>query len=223
MDERERFRRLAKPTISKQHAEQMLQQRFAPTRATVVNDGRDLDFGESAMQRMVNVDEVNIYDVPWPADPYGYSHGERTSALAVHIAKDCLAITNPNELNALRIAAMLHDVGRQEPWQRPDPEHARRSAAFTDRFLQNRNDPTSLIERTVRLVVDHTLERAELPRDPLLMALWDADSLESARFDPGNPEGLKIWTKRMARMCTEYGRNKQVRRIALRERGWKIE
>lgn len=216
MDERERFGRL----LEQQRGRRAFDVRRDSLRPTVDGDG-NLDFGAAGAQRSVNVEEINILDVPWPEEPYGFQHAQETAALAVHIAQTIGGIS-PTDLNALRFAGMFHDVCRARPWQEKDDGHSQRSADYLERFMQKRNDPTSLIERAVLLVARHDLSARELPRDPLAQALWDADSLEAARLSPGTPTGLRILRQRNARLCTAFARERDNQATWMRHRGWQL-
>ena len=197
----------------------------ARNRRIDVKDG-ELDYG--AGTGIVTGAEMDLTDVDWPTVPhYGYEHGRDASTLAMHIAK-ILGVTRPLDLDALRLAGMMHDICRVAPWERwalgaeADPNPGRRSAEFVERYMQKRNQPTELIERTVRLIIDHTLSAAELPRDPLLMALWDADALESARFAPGTSQGHNVWRARTSRLCVDWSKQKDTKAIWMRYGGWRL-
>lgn len=216
MDERARFAQL----LQQQQGRRAFDLRRDSLRPTVDGDG-NLDFGAAGAQRSVNVEEINILDVPWPAEPYGFQHAQETAALAVHIAQTIGGIS-PNELNALRFAAMFHDVCRSLTWQKADDGHAQRSADYLERFMQRRNDATSLIERAVKLVARHDLSAKETPRDPLAQALWDADSLEAARLAPGTQAGVTIFRTRAKRLCTAFAQSKDTQTTWMRHRGWSL-
>lgn len=165
---------------------------------------------------------LDLRDIPWPADDlYGYNHSQEMSTLAHYIAEGLKV--SAADLKALKLAGLLHDLGRQAPWGQPDPNHAQRSADLAGRFLRSQNETWfqhGLISGVEWMIAHHDLSAKELPTDPRLQALWDADSYEAARVKPGTPEGLKAFRTATSRLCTEWARDKENQRIWLRHRGW---
>lgn len=184
----------------------------------------ELDVERSLQQRQdrfaISGAEIDLAAIPFPdLEYYDYEHGTHTMMLATTVARDIIGITNKNELDAVKVAALFHDVGRKEVWQRPDPMHAIRSADAALAYLQLKNAPTSLIERACKLIAMHSLS-GDPPGDPLLKALWDADSLEAARFTPNRSPGRTELAKRRRRMCTEWAARTDTAKIWMRKRGW---
>lgn len=165
---------------------------------------------------------VDLRDIPWPADPlYGYNHCQEMSMLAHYIGEG-LGVSVA-DLQAVKLAGLLHDLGRQAPWGQPDPVHAARSADLAVAWLRSQNESwyrQELIEQVGWLISNHALTAKDLPVDPRLQALWDADAYEAARVAPGTPEGLKAFRTATSRLCTAWAKDRENQRTWLRHRGW---
>lgn len=165
---------------------------------------------------------LDLRDIPWPTDAhYGYSHGQEMSTLAHYIGEG-LGVSAA-DLKALKLAGLLHDLGRQAPWGKSDPQHAARSADLAVSFLRSQNESwyrQELIEQVGWLISNHALSSSDLPTDPRLQALWDADAYEAARVAPGTSEGLKAFRAATSRLCTAWAKDRENQRIWLRHRGW---
>ncbi len=169
---------------------------------------------------------IDLSTVPWPQkedEPYGYYHGKWTAQLAVHIA-ETLPDVKPEDLRVLRTAALLHDIGRREDWRKPDPGHAQRSAALADELMKRTEwwAQSALRERVCRTIATHTLEGPP-PGDPILISLWDAECLESARLGPKTKAGASILAARTARVLTPWAKNPEHQRRWRDMRGWGSE
>lgn len=166
---------------------------------------------------------TNLLNIVYPDVPgYGPQHGKNTSQLAVYCAQ-VNGIFDPRELEALKAAGLLHDVGRTRPVGEQDRDHARRSAEMADRFM--RSDPAGLAQRDLRehacrLIAAHDLSRKDPPQDPLLRALWDADSLEAARHAPNTPRGRTLVVERYQRLLSPFARSATAQKRWLEKYGW---
>lgn len=170
-------------------------------------------------RHMVSGKELDLSDIPFSTVPaYGWEHAQHTMLLAAYIAQ-MVGVTKSYEMDAVKMAGLLHDLGREMPWQQPDPNHNIRSADKATAYLQKKFAPTSLIERVQVLIAQHDLRKEELPRDPLAMALWDADALEGWRLAPGTGEGMRVMQQR--RFCTAFANDDSIKRHYARSRGWK--
>ncbi len=95
-----------------------------------------------------------------------YWHGRRTAKCVITLRKR--TISDDSHDNALRIAAMFHDVGKGiEP-------HAESSAALAAEFLKPLL-PSSLVEEVARLICEHNNHQNP---DIFVKLLQDADVLD---------------------------------------------
>lgn len=169
----------------------------------------------------------------WPeVDFYGPKHAQEVSELAVQVFHRIpREIDNQREYDydvvALKWAGMLHDIGRTQPWRKPDPHHGQRSAEMAERLLRddsrNFNDDglhAYVVKTTPWLIANHNLGAERLPTDPRLQALWDADSLEAARLGPGTRACLEEMKKRYGRLCTPWAQMRETQQRWRRYRGW---
>ncbi len=167
---------------------------------------------------------VDLSTITWPSLPeYDYMHGKWTSQLAVHIAQT-IPDVRAEDLQVVRTAGLLHDLGRREDWRKPDPGHNTRSAALADEVMKKTGwwAKAELRERVCRAIATHTLEGPP-PADPVLVALWDAECLESARLAPRTSEGIKILKARTERVITPWAKNPEHQRRWRDMRGWGSE
>jgi hypothetical protein len=176
-------------------------------------------------QRAGTLPGLDLRDVTWPeVEHYGYQHGQEVSMLA-HYVGEGLGLPK-TVLERVKLAGLLHDLGRETPWQVSDPVHRMRSADIAVRFLRSQGEvwhQKDMIDEVGWLIGNHDLSSPTLPTDHRLQALWDADSYEAARFAPGTAEGLKVFRARTLneRLCTDWAKNKSNKRTWLSHRGWK--
>jgi hypothetical protein len=180
---------------------------------------------EANQQRSGTLPGLDLRDVTWSeVEHYGYQHGQEVSMLA-HYVGEFLGLPK-NVLERVKLAGLLHDIGRENPWQVADPNHRLRSADLAVRFLRSQNEvwhQQDLIEEVGWLITNHDLSSKTLPTDPRLQALWDADSYDAARFAPGTSEGLKIFRERTRteRLCSSWAKEVANKRVWLNHRGWR--
>lgn len=180
---------------------------------------------EANRARTSTLPGLDLRDVEWsPVEHFGYPHSQEVSMLA-HYIGEFLGLPK-NVLERVKLAGLLHDLGRQTPWQTPDPHHNQRSADLAVRFLRSQSEvwhQQDLIDEVAWLIANHDLSAKELPSDPRLQALWDADSYDAARLAPGTVEGLKVFRERTRseRLCTAWAKEAANKRVWLNHRGWK--
>lgn len=177
----------------------------------------------SNMERL-EVPYLELKDLPWSSVPkFGYDHCNGVAMLAYEMG---VAFgLNDRELQAVKLAGMLHDVGRTKTWQFPEPGHQKVSAEIAVQLLRGNNNSHAadwLRDRVEQLILGMDLSAPSLPTDPALQVLWDVDALEAARLAPGTQEGMRVWKARTVetRLCTQLARSRESRAAALRNHGW---
>lgn len=186
---------------------------------------RMLNLAEQNKQRSTALEGTDLRDVPFSeVEHYGHRHCQETSQLSYYIGQ--YLNLSEHDLSIIKLAALLHDLGRETPWYMDDPNHNQRSAELAVRWLRGQDEHwhrQDFIEEVGFIIANHSLASKELPSDPRLQALWDAEAYESARFAPGEPEGLKIFRARTnnERLCTEWAKDTANKRVWLSHRGWK--
>lgn len=168
----------------------------------------------------------DLQDIPFSeVEYYGWDHAQQVSKLSALIAQVQFGMEGA-DLQAVTLAGLYHDLGRTTPWQQADPYHNKRSAELAVRYMTGAGKfqtDSALVEKVERLILLHDLSAAELPRDPMQQALWDADSYDAARIRPGSVDGLKLFKARTRpeRLCTEWAKDPANKRTWLSHRGWK--
>lgn len=168
-------------------------------------------------------DDGKAIDFP-DLDYYRFDHGDKTAKLAtVILSVQGPRANTPQNMRAVWLAGYFHDIGRSQPWNADDPHHARRSADILERVLKTLPDVRGddLLCSTACKLVAHHSSRPET-RDPLAMALWDADCFEAARFMPGTREGLVRLKERTAlsNLCTDWAKSRDRLKTYMGFRGW---
>ena len=178
-----------------------------------------------------------LVNVPWPEHPlFGADHAKWTAKLAERILYSVFdqqgrGEPTEQELNIIRGAAMFHDLGRVikagQDWQRPEPGHGVRSAEIargvmlTDdlwRFRQNTHDPICKLIASHAMPVIGGRDDGKRPTDPFAIALWDAECLESSRFDPNTETGLLITRERFNQTVSAWAKLPEHRQRWRKER-----
>lgn len=166
-----------------------------------------------------------LINIPWPEHPlFGSDHAKWTAKLAERILQSVFeqqgrGAPTEQELNIIRGAAMFHDLGRtlkaDQDWQRPEPGHGVRSADIARsvmlmddvwRFRQNAHDQICKIIAAHSMPIIGGRDDGKRPTDPFAIALWDAECLESARFDPNTEAGLRITRERFNQTQSAWAR-----------------
>jgi hypothetical protein len=190
---------------------------------------------------------ADLSKIDWPTqEHYGWEHARDTSQLAVHIAQGgratvgCEFDLTANDIETLKSAALFHDLGREESWKAASPGHRFASAERARKLMVEdaqawfRRD---LIDDVCRLITQHAMphvdadgqlrdERGaiitspELPTDPRLRCLWDAESFEGMRFAPGTWEGSVVLKARLAHLCTPWAQVTEHQRRWRERKGW---
>lgn len=164
---------------------------------------------------------LNVQRAVWPADPYGYNHGLKCAELVDTIARSLGA--SEREVIIVRAAALLHDLGRTETRQfwAPEPAHAARGAGLAREVLEKEDNwraDADARREVQRLVGQHQLERPPPAGDLLAVALWDADSLEAARFDTSAASIRDLVRRRYSRLLSPFARQPAVQERYLASR-----
>ena len=121
-------------------------------------------------ERSGHLEGLDISEIPFSkVEHFDYNHGLRTQMLAHELAAQWLEVTNIEQLRIVKTAALLHDLGREMPWQQADEYCGRRSAELAVKTLRAKKDTwwqQSLIAQVERIIGAHSLGNAELPHDP---------------------------------------------------------
>jgi len=175
---------------------------------------------------------TDISTVPWPDQPhYGWDHHKHTQEMTHHILlvlkSDGVEVSD-RDLLVAKTAALYHDLGRARPWQYADT-HADLSARLADSVMRAHPETASYRDEVCRLISMHRLPLPDSkapvppPRDPRLVALWDADCLESARFfsgpDAERTEGFRLMCFSFGQLITPWARLLEVQRRYRDRRG----
>lgn len=107
---------------------------------------------------------------------HDFSHVERVLALAERLGQDEGA-----DLFVLRLAALLHDIGRGiEGRIGPEPDrHEELSAELAGPFLAGLGLPGETVSAVLEAIVAHRHRRGRLPGTVEARCLFDADKLDS--------------------------------------------
>jgi uncharacterized protein len=107
---------------------------------------------------------------------HGWDHAERVWNLCRHIGRAERA-----ELDVLRLAAYLHDIGRpEEKASGGQVCHAVAGAVRARSILEEHGFPTKTIEEVVHCIESHRFRRnGERPRTLEARVLFDADKLDA--------------------------------------------
>lgn len=201
----------------------------------VRDDAQRIEYEERIMERHADLQQRNVHLMPsalfsnllnvvFPSlEHFGPDHGRNTSQLACYIA-EVEGVTDGTELEIVKAAGLLHDVGRTKPWQVSDKDAPRRSAELADRFIRsdaNGARMPQVREAVCRLVAQYDPEGPP-PRDPLVQALWDADHLEAARFAANTTQGKQIVDASFRALTTPFGRSDLTKKRWLRKHKWDL-
>jgi uncharacterized protein len=125
---------------------------------------------------------------------HDFDHVLRVLALAERIAQ-----AEDADLEIVRAAALLHDVGRADE-ERGNGCHARIGAARAREILQNH--PQDKVEAVIEAIVAHRFRQGPSPQSLEAQVLYDADKLDSigaigiARaYAVAGHVGQRLWVK----------------------------
>ena len=106
---------------------------------------------------------------------HDWYHTERVYALCMHIGKKEQA-----DLEVLKLAALLHDIGR-EFQDRTNGRvcHAEKGASVARKLLEKYGAAEKLIARVVHCIECHRFRGDKLPQTTEAKVLYDADKLDS--------------------------------------------
>ena len=106
---------------------------------------------------------------------HDWSHVERVHNLAVYIGKNENA-----DLFIIRLAALLHDVGRQKEEENPDKfDHAEISAEIAKEIMKKNNLDEETINKVLHCILSHRFRKDNKPETKEAQVLFDADKLDS--------------------------------------------
>lgn len=106
---------------------------------------------------------------------HGWDHTERVLNLCLKIGKQEQA-----NLEILKLAAVLHDIGRQEEYLAKGKIcHAETGAKLASQILSKYNYSKELIDNVVHCVESHRFRNANTPTSIEAKILYDADKLDS--------------------------------------------
>lgn len=209
-----------------------------PNGMTVRNDRETMRDAEARfLERDANIKELNqhisppilfsnLLNITFPSiEHFGPEHGKQTSQLAVYCAAT-QGITDVTEVETLKAAALLHDLGRAKLWTEVDKDASARSAAKAEFFA--RCDPAGSSQRALREAVCHLIaqyvpDSKQPPQHPLLRCLWDADKLETARFAPNTSRGRVAVTEAFTRLLSPWAQKKATQQKWLQKYGWDLK
>jgi uncharacterized protein len=104
-----------------------------------------------------------------------FDHTDRVLKLCIHIGKKEKA-----DLEILKIAAVLHDIGRKfEDESKGKICHAEKGADLARKILKKYNVSTSKIEKIVHCIKAHRFRNSITPQTLEAKVLFDADKLDS--------------------------------------------
>jgi uncharacterized protein len=106
---------------------------------------------------------------------HDWDHTERVLQLCLHIGKKEKA-----DLEILRLAAVLHDIGRgEEDDSNGKICHGERGAQMARKILERHGLSSDEIDRIVHCIVTHRFRRSRTPGSLEAKVLFDADKLDS--------------------------------------------
>jgi uncharacterized protein len=106
---------------------------------------------------------------------HGWDHTERVLRLCLRIGKKEKA-----DLAVLKLAALLHDIGREEE-DRSNGKicHGRRGAALAKTILERRGLDAATVRPVVHCIRTHRFRKRAAPKTLEARILFDADKLDS--------------------------------------------
>ncbi len=106
---------------------------------------------------------------------HDWDHTERVLKLCLRIGK-----REGADLDVLRLAALLHDIGRAEEDRSSGRVcHGRAGAALAGKLLRERGLDPGLVREVVHCIRTHRFRRRAVPKTLEAKVLFDADKLDS--------------------------------------------
>mgnify|MGYP006293348759 FL=1 len=106
---------------------------------------------------------------------HDWEHTERVLRLA-----ETLARTEGADLEVVRLAAVLHDIGRaEEDNLSGGADHAERGAVLARELLARHGAPDALIAAVVHCIAAHRFRKGPDPETPEARVVFDADKLDA--------------------------------------------
>jgi len=112
------------------------------------------------------------------SDIHGYEHTMRVYHLAVKIAHSCLRRGIEVNMLALKLAALLHDIGRPIE-KEAGKHHALLSAEIARKLLTELRLESELVERVCEAIKSHSFSLGTRPISIEAKILSDADKLDA--------------------------------------------
>ncbi|MEF9895958.1 MAG: HD domain-containing protein, partial [Clostridia bacterium] len=109
-------------------------------------------------------------------DKYTEGHSRRVSKYAEMIAAQMGL--SPSEIQDIRVAALLHDIGRAAEMRDPSLCHARVGSQMAHEFLLARGDQADVAQRVADCIRTHRYKNGVPPQSPEARILFDADKLD---------------------------------------------
>ncbi len=106
---------------------------------------------------------------------HDFSHTERVYALCMRIGKK-----EKVDLRILKLAALLHDIGREEETKSEGKIcHAKRSAVLAKRLLEKYKFDKKKIDKIIHCIETHRFRGKDKPKSKEARVLFDADNLDA--------------------------------------------
>lgn len=106
---------------------------------------------------------------------HDWEHTQRVYNMCMHIGK----IENA-DLEVLRLAALLHDIGREEQDKSKGKIcHAERGAVLAKEILEKYNVDKVIIDKVIHCIETHRFRGKKVPQTKEAQILFDADKLDS--------------------------------------------
>ncbi len=105
-----------------------------------------------------------------PEDPHGLAHALRVEKICLKLCEDFPEV----DVYALRLAALLHDIGRCK-----EGDHAKESSRMARQILAQSGFSAELVEKVAKIIEEHSFSGGRKPTSLESMILSDADKLDA--------------------------------------------
>ena len=106
---------------------------------------------------------------------HDWSHVKRVYELCIYIGKKEKA-----NLDILKLAALLHDIGRRDEEKDPDNlDHSKISSILSSKILNRYNLNGEIENQVVHCILSHRFRKEQKPETLEAKILYDADKLDS--------------------------------------------
>ena len=111
---------------------------------------------------------------------HDFDHVERVLKMAIHIGKKEKANGHKVDLEILKIAAILHDISRQDQdHQKGKTDHAQEGAQEAKKILEKHGIAPKKITQIIHCIETHRFRSSIKPQTLEAKILFDADKLDS--------------------------------------------